>query len=118
MAELMLRKQFTNPVFRNGAGRKCRCLWRGHCRWYGHGWCPGQSAVFELTGLDKFVNYLSTRQFPKAIISAAGGLGLTGKRPVAEIVPQTSAFACIRFGTRWKFRYMFGGKMNVLLLSV
>lgn len=118
MAEMMLREAILQTLF-SEMERDENVVVLGEDIVGGMGTEGGPEAIGGIwgtsTGLwDKFGSdrVIDTPISESAIIGAAGGLGLTGKRPVAEIM--FADFLGVCMDQIWnqiaKFRYMFGGK--------
>jgi pyruvate dehydrogenase E1 component beta subunit len=118
MAEMMLREAILQTLFAE-MERDEDVVVLGEDIVGGMGTPGGPEAIGGIwgtsTGLwDKFGSdrVIDTPISESAIIGAAGGLGLTGKRPVAEIM--FADFLGVCMDQIWnqiaKFRYMFGGK--------
>ena len=118
MAEMMLREALLNTL-REEMTRDENVVVLGEDIVGGMGTAGGPEAiggiwstspgVYDQFGGDRVID---TPISESAIIGAAGGLGLTGKRPVAEIM--FAYFLGVCMDQIWnqiaKFRYMFGGK--------
>ncbi|MGC6471881.1 MAG: alpha-ketoacid dehydrogenase subunit beta [Parvibaculales bacterium] len=118
MAEMMLREALLNTL-REEMTRDENVVVLGEDIVGGMGTAGGPEAIggiwststglYEQFGGDRVID---TPISESAIIGAAGGLGLTGKRPVAEIM--FADFLGVCMDQIWnqiaKFRYMFGGK--------
>ena len=118
MAELMLREAIVQTLF-SEMERDENVVVLGEDIVGGMGTDGGPEAIGGIwgtsTGLyDKFGGdrVIDTPISESAIIGAAGGLGLTGKRPVAEIMFADFLGVCMDqiWNQMAKFRYMFGGK--------
>ncbi|MEC8768776.1 MAG: alpha-ketoacid dehydrogenase subunit beta [Pseudomonadota bacterium] len=118
MAELMLREAILQTLF-SEMERDENVVVLGEDIVGGMGTDGGPEAIGGIwgtsTGLyDKFGGdrVIDTPISESAIIGAAGGLGLTGKRPVAEIMFADFLGVCMDqiWNQMAKFRYMFGGK--------
>ena len=118
MAELMLREAILQTLFAE-MERDENVVVLGEDIVGGMGTEGGPEAIGGIwgtsTGLyDRFGGdrVIDTPISESAIIGAAGGLGLTGKRPVAEIMFADFLGVCMDqiWNQMAKFRYMFGGK--------
>ncbi len=118
MAKMMLREALLNTI-KEEMERDENVVVLGEDVVGGMGTAGGPEAIGGIwstsTGLwDQFGpdRVIDTPISESAIIGAAGGLGLTGKRPIAEIM--FADFLGVCMDQIWnqiaKFRYMFGGK--------
>ena len=118
MAKLMYRDAIRNTIFQE-MQRDSRVVVLGEDVVGGMGTAGGPEAIggiwststgfYEAFGPDRVID---TPISESAIMGAAGGLALAGKRPVAEIM--FADFLGVCMDQLWnqigKFRYMFGGK--------
>lgn len=118
MATLMYRDAIRNTIFQE-MQRDPRVVVLGEDVVGGMGTAGGPEAIggiwststgfYEAFGPDRVID---TPISESAIMGAAGGLALAGKRPVAEIM--FADFLGVSMDQLWnqiaKFRYMFGGK--------
>ncbi|GGC13585.1 acetoin catabolism protein AcoB [Novosphingobium endophyticum] len=118
MAKLMYRDAIRNTIFQE-MQRDQRVVVLGEDVVGGMGTAGGPEAIggiwststgfYEAFGPDRVID---TPISESAIMGAAGGLALAGKRPVAEIM--FADFIGVSMDQLWnqiaKFRYMFGGK--------
>ena len=118
MAKMMYRDAIRNTIFQE-MQRDSRVVVLGEDVVGGMGTAGGPEAIggiwststgfYEAFGSDRVID---TPISESAIMGAAGGLALAGKRPVAEIM--FADFIGVCMDQLWnqiaKFRYMFGGK--------